>query len=148
MWGFSGRFFWGGSLTAYGISVSWPGIEPGPQQWKLQILTTRSPKNSPEKVGFVCFNWSVVDLSIVLVSAAQQSDSIVCVYTHTRFVSVVCVYIHKHTFCFSCVYIHTHTYMFVHFLRHGLSQDLECSSLYSTAGPCCLPILYTVVCIR
>ena len=28
-------------LMACGISVPWPGIEPRPQQWKCQILTTR-----------------------------------------------------------------------------------------------------------
>ena len=37
-----------------------------------------------------------------------------------------------------------------HFLFHyGLSRDIECSSLCSTVGPCCLSILYIliVVCI-
>ena len=28
------------------ISVPWPGIEPGPQQWKCQVLTARPPGNS------------------------------------------------------------------------------------------------------
>ena len=32
--------------VACGISVSWPGIEPGPWQWKCGILTTRQPGNS------------------------------------------------------------------------------------------------------
>ena len=40
-------FFWGGLyLKAIGISVPPPGIEPGPQQWKLLILTTWPPRNS------------------------------------------------------------------------------------------------------
>ena len=30
----------------YGISVSQPGIEPGPRQWKPWILTTKPPGNS------------------------------------------------------------------------------------------------------
>ena len=38
-------FFWP-RLTACRISVSWPGIEPGPWQWKPRIPTTRPPGNS------------------------------------------------------------------------------------------------------
>ena len=38
-------FFWP-CLVACRISVSQPGIEPRPQQWKHQILTTRPPGNS------------------------------------------------------------------------------------------------------
>ena len=34
-------FFFSFGLMACGISVPWPGIEPRPQQWKCQILTTR-----------------------------------------------------------------------------------------------------------
>ena len=29
------------------ILVPWPGIEPGPQQWKCRVLTTGLPGNSP-----------------------------------------------------------------------------------------------------
>ena len=36
-------------LTAYRILVSWPGIEPGPPQWKCQILTTGLPEKSHKK---------------------------------------------------------------------------------------------------
>ena len=36
-----------------GISVPKPGIEPGPQPWKRQVLTTRPPGNS---LTFGCFN--------------------------------------------------------------------------------------------
>ena len=32
-------------------------------------------------------------------------------------------------------------------LYYGLSQDIECSSLCCTLGPCCLSILYIVTCI-
>ena len=35
--------------AAWGISVLWLHIEPGPQQWKPGILTTRSPRNSPKE---------------------------------------------------------------------------------------------------
>ena len=34
--------------AACGIVVPQPGIEPGPQQWKRQVLTTRLPGNSHE----------------------------------------------------------------------------------------------------
>ena len=38
--------FFGPCHLACGISVSQPGIEPGPRQWKPGILTTRPPGNS------------------------------------------------------------------------------------------------------
>ena len=47
---------------------------------------------------------------------------------------------------FYCV-IHTYIYIIFHILSHySLSQDIECSSLYYTVGPC-LSILYIIVCI-
>ena len=44
------------------------------------------------------------------------------------------------------------TYMYQYILfrilfRYGLAQDIEHSSLCYTVGPCCLSILYIVVCI-
>ena len=39
-------FFFKPSCTAYGISVSRPGIEPRPQHWKPAILTSSLPGNS------------------------------------------------------------------------------------------------------
>ena len=33
-------------------------------------------------------------------------------------------------------------------LHYSLSQDIEYNSLDCTVGPCCLSILYTIVCIR
>ena len=41
-------------LTACGISVLQPGIEPGPWQWKHRILTTSPPGNSL-MLGFITF---------------------------------------------------------------------------------------------
>ena len=43
-------------------------------------------------------------------------------------------------------------YIYIHILFHilfhyGLSQDIEYSSLCYTVGPCCLSILYIIVCI-
>ena len=35
------------------ILVPWPGIEPGPWQWKRQVLTTKLPGNSQDK----CLKW-------------------------------------------------------------------------------------------
>ena len=48
-----------------------------------------------------------------------------------------------------CIYIFSYN---IHILFHvlflyGLSQDIEYSSLCCTVGPCCLSILYILVCI-
>ena len=44
-------FFWevGMHCTASRILVPWPEIEPEPQQWKDQVLTSGPAGNSPEK---------------------------------------------------------------------------------------------------
>ena len=40
-------------------------------------------------------------------------------------------------------------YILFHILFHyGLPQDIDYSSLWYTAGPCCLSILYTPICIQ
>ena len=65
----------------------------------------------------------------MLVSDMQHSDSV----THTY----ICVH--------ECVY--THIYSFSDSLPYRLLQDIKWSSPRCTVGPCCLPILYTVVCI-
>ena len=58
--------------------------------------------------------------NVVLVSGVQQSNSV----------------------------IHMHIYILFPILFHyRLLQDIEYSSLYHTVGPCCLFILYIVVCI-
>ena len=55
---------------------------------------------------------------VELVSCVQQSDSVI------------------------------HIYILFHILfYYGLLQDVEYSSLGHTVGPCCLSILYVVVCI-
>ena len=55
---------------------------------------------------------------VVLISAVQQSDSVIYMYIlfHTLF-------------------------------HYGLSQDIEYSSPCYTVGPCCLSILYIIGCI-
>ena len=45
-------FFWPGH-AAYGILVPWPGIEPGPRQWKRGVLTTGPPGNSLSTCTFI-----------------------------------------------------------------------------------------------
>ena len=58
--------------------------------------------------------------NVVLISAVQQSDSVI----HT------------------CMYLD----MLFHVLFHyGLSQDIEYSSLYYTVRSGCLPVLYIIV---
>ena len=45
------------------------------------------------------------------------------------------------------VQLYIHIYILFHVLFHyGLSQDIEYSSLCHTVGPCCLSILYMIVC--
>ena len=41
-------FFFLDAPGAYGILVPWPEIEPGPRQWKCQVLTTGPPGNCPK----------------------------------------------------------------------------------------------------
>ena len=57
--------------------------------------------------------------SVVLISAVQWSDSVMYVYT----------------------------FFFIFSLHYGLSQDIEYSSLCFTVGPCCLSLIYKVLCI-
>ena len=57
--------------------------------------------------------------NVVLVSAVQQSDSV----------------------------IHIHKFFNILF-HYGLPQNIEYSSLCYTVGPCCLYILYIIICIR
>ena len=46
------------------------------------------------------------------------------------------------------IYIYIHTHMYFQILFHyGLSQDTEYSSLCFTVGPCCLSLIYKVLCI-
>ena len=38
-------------------------------------------------------------------------------------------------------------YIIFHFFHDDLSQDIECSSLCYTVGPCCLSVLYIIALI-
>ena len=45
-------------------------------------------------------------------------------------------------------FIYIYIYILFHILfRYRLLHDIECSSLFYTVGPCCLSILYIVVCV-
>ena len=56
------------TVVAWGISVPWSGIEPGPWQWKPQILIIGSPGNyqglSLSRLWF--FQWSCMDVRVGL----------------------------------------------------------------------------------
>ena len=56
--------------TACGILLPWPGIEPGPQQWKHRVLTTGLPGNSPQNI----FNYNQFQrlLHVLLIKAAYS----------------------------------------------------------------------------
>ena len=73
--------------------------------------------------SYIFFNFFLVKVqliySVVLISAVQQSDSVIFVYT----------------FFFNVLF------------RYGLSQDIEYSFLCYTLGPCFLSILNVMVCI-
>ena len=43
MWSQRGGHDWATNTHFYRILVSWPGLEPGPGQWKCQVLTTGPP---------------------------------------------------------------------------------------------------------
>ena len=68
------------------------------------------------KINIGFFLIETLIYNIVLISAIQQSDSVIHVYTF-----------------FSKIIFH-----------YGLSQNTEYSSLCYTVGPCCLSILYIV----
>ena len=68
--------------------------------------------------------------NVMLVSAVQQSDSVIHLHT--------CVYIY--------IYIYTHTFSYS-FPLWFIIQYFEYSSMCYTVGPCCLSILYIIVCI-
>ena len=85
---------------------------------KLTVSTQYSLFNFL-KPYFIFFNWSVVDLQC-------------------------CV-----NFCCTANRLsYTRIYILFYMLFHcGLSQDIEYSSLCYTVGPCCLSLLYIVVCL-
>ena len=49
-----------------------------------------------------------------------------------------------HLYMYVCAYIYTFFHVVFHY---GLSQYIEYSSLCYIVRPCCLPILYIIVCI-
>ena len=63
------------------------------------------------------------------------------------------IYIHTvkyiHSYIYTQLYIYSVIYIYIHILFHYvLWQDIKYSSLCYTVGPCCLSILYKIVCIR
>ena len=74
---------------------------------------------------FICFYWAIVNLQCC--------------------VSFKCT---AKWFSYTYIYIVIHIYILFQILFHyRLLQNTEYSSLCYTVGPCCLPILYIVVCI-
>ena len=111
--------------------ISWPEIEPETLHLELGASATGPPRKSLNLFIYL-FIWSIVDL---------QCCIIYC-YT-TKWLSVsVCKYIYIFIYMCVCIYLHTHTHTLFYFLfHHGLSQDIEYSSLCCTVGPCCSSIV-------
>ena len=68
--------------AVYKISFPWPGIEPGPQQWKPGVLTTRPPGNSLfcRSFAFLHFaNRSKIHLELIFVKVVRTWSGFVCV---------------------------------------------------------------------
>ena len=63
------------------------------------------------------------------------------IYTYTQHIRFYMCFIYTHT------HTHTHTHTLFHVLSHySLSQDIQFSCPGYTIGPCCLSILYIIVC--
>ena len=80
----------------------------------------------------------------MLISSVQQSDSVIHIYTH------IYIHVYTHTYIYTYIYIYIYIYIYVlfHVLFHyGLSLDIEYSSLCYIVRPCCLSILFTIVCL-
>ena len=77
---------------------------------------------------FILFYYIEVQLmyNVVLVSGVQHSDSVLYIY--------ICIYVY--------IYI-----LFQTLFPYKLLQNIEYSSLRYTVGPCCVSVLYIVVCI-
>ena len=73
---------------------------------------------------------------------------LVCLF-FIYFIEVYLLYNISANFCGTTkTFSFTYAYICLHILFHwGLSQNIEYNSLCSTVGPCCLSILYIIVCI-
>ena len=61
-------FFFLAALQACRILVPQPGTEPGPQQWKCWVLTTRPPGNSLQFFNILNFCFYPWILSIIFIT--------------------------------------------------------------------------------
>ena len=101
-------------------------------------------------------SWAHTQLvySVLLISGVQQSDSVLCVCTHTYAHTHMCVHF-AHTFahthvCALCV--HTHIYKCSYSFSDSFSLWVITKYFMSFpvlwVGPYWLPVLYKAVCIR
>ena len=71
----------------------------------------------------------------MLISSIQQSYLVIFIN--------ICIYI-----LFHILYLYVYMYILFHIHFHyDLSQESEYDSLGFTVGPCCLSILYIIVCL-
>ena len=107
----------------------------------LEVSIWKKVKSDPYLTSYksiLFFNWSIIELPCCV--------NFCCTADSYLYMNVYYIYIHSLFVCV-CIYIYTHTFFLYISFHDGLSQDIEYSSLCHTVGPCCLSILYVIVCI-
>jgi len=112
------------------------------KEWSFQqvvlfeVSIWKEVKSDPYLTSYksiLFFNWSITELPCC-VNFCCTADSYIYMNVYIYiYILYLCVYIYIFFLCIS--------------FHDGLSQDIEYSSLCHTVGPCCLSILYVIVCI-
>ena len=105
------------------VNVTWRGSWAGRREFRASTIVMSTSFNlSLPHILFFPFLWKYSSLTM-LVSGAQQSDSVIHMYTN--------------------IYI-----LFLYSPPLSVTKDIEYSSLYYTVGPCWLSILFIYFFLR